>query len=215
MPTIISQRGNTTPKAEVVFTLEPYTRRDRKLPTPVGRVNGIEVPGVGRSKFGWLGFGAMRLTAELPSDKAAKILEFHQRYAAGKAGKYNCLSFMATAQDWPVDIAELFFDTGPDLVPGRFQEVTDLAALTAGEPYGLPDDDSQLIHGVVGLGVPDRHIEVNKLGGEIRIVSTTETVPKYLGNCAMPNRLVHLERGSYVSSELAAPPARQLVQLTA
>ncbi len=199
-------RGAAVADTEIVFTLEPDNRGDRKLALPVGWVNGLEVPGLGKSKAGWLGFGTKRFVAALPRDKAASLLDFHQKYAARVAGKYNCLSFMATLQDWPVGIDELFFDSGPDLAPGRFQEVQDLTNLDSGEPYGLPDDDSQLIHGIVGLGVPDRHIEVDQLGGKVRIAPTTRTVPQYLAGCAMPNRLVHLQSGSYASSELFRPP---------
>ncbi len=210
-----SVQGVPAPDTEVLFTLEPESRRDRKLAVPVGRVNGMEVPGLGKSKSGWLGFGTRRFVARLPLDKAANMLEFHQLYAAGRAGKYNCLAYMAASQGWPIDVAELFLDTGPDLVPGTFQEVTDLTSLAPGEPYGLPDDDDQLIHGVVGVGVFDRHIEVDADGGHVRIAQTTRTVPAYLGNCVLPNRLVHLVPGSYVSSELAESPSRMFVPLAA
>lgn len=198
---------------EVVFGLESTReghsrRRSEGLPT--GIVDSIEVIGYDKSirrRFG----RALRVATELPSPVAANILDFHRRYIAGREGRrYNCLSFMASSQGWYVGGSELFFDTGPDLVEGRFAEFKDIERLEAGAAYGLPDDDSQLIHGIVGLSEVNRHLDVDGRGGEMRYMRTIDTLNDYIGSCVMPNRLVQLEEGGYRSSEVisASPAAR-------
>lgn len=194
-------------QVEVVFDVERDKGESRKAANrPVGVVRGIEIVGTDVFRPMLIKWGLIRVATQLPLDVAKYTIDFWRANVARRQGAYNCLGYMAVSQGREIGIDELDRGTGPDLVIGKFTEVKDPTQLTSGAEYGLPDDDDRLIHGIVGTGCADRHLEVTAVGGELRYSRTTDTLTGYQTNCGYPARLVALEPGGYQSSEVVRTP---------
>lgn len=189
---------------EIVFEIAANSRNDVKRhgAQPVGEVRGIIVPGYGQSRYSGLGRGATRLVTELPTPVAERMVDFRDRYILRREGSYNCLGFMAFSGGRQIGIDELYRMTGPELVEGGYEDVKDVRSLKPGAEYGLPDSEGYLIHGVIGLAVPNRNVGVDQTRGQIKVTDTEQMVQEYLVNCGHPERLVELQPDGYQSSEL-------------
>lgn len=180
-------------------------RRFRHLDIPAGFVYGIEANGT-RSRCLRPTLGRTTLTVLLPRIAALEAVAFHRQHIAGKDKYYNCLAHMSrVAFNRAPWAAELYMGIGPRLIEGRYRVVDTDEVLKPGVGYVFAGDGGYIDHGAVGIGVPDRQLEVGAHKGPMQVASTERTRAKYENIYSTPFTVAEVGPSSYASSEPRHP----------